>query len=298
MPIARVEWRRAWPDCIARSCAMRHDQLASSVPFFADLVVIARSLYPIPSRTRPSKSSAPMVLSLKAWKSRSLPGLPRTEFLFTFQRKAAVDHFRGGFCVFAAVFSLFPKCGTLSDIEESPMAKSETIRARVEPTLKREAEAVLDKLGMTPTEAITLFYTQVTFYRACRFRSASQMRPRVRLCTRRALAQTSSPSTPRTRGPRKCGRFERAGCAELRSESSSAPTLSARSAAAGTSKNSSPPLSCWPSKANCRQPIKRTSWRPSGAAFGNATSSRIGYSLYRSEQEVFNSYRNSCRSFP
>src|SRR5271170_3141427 len=49
------------------------------VPFFADLVVIARSLYPIPSRTRPSKSSAPMVLNLKVWKSRSLPGLPRTE---------------------------------------------------------------------------------------------------------------------------------------------------------------------------------------------------------------------------
>ncbi len=48
-------------------------------PFLAGLVVIARSLYPIPSRTRPSKSSAPMVLSLKAWKSRSLPGLPRTE---------------------------------------------------------------------------------------------------------------------------------------------------------------------------------------------------------------------------
>ena len=43
-------------------------------------MVIARSLYPIPSRTRPSKSSAPMVLSLKAWKSRSPPGLPRTEF--------------------------------------------------------------------------------------------------------------------------------------------------------------------------------------------------------------------------
>src|ERR1700758_2786699 len=56
-----------------------------TVPFFADLVVIARSLYPIPSRTRPSKSSAPMVLSLKAWKSRSPPGLPRTErfILFT-----------------------------------------------------------------------------------------------------------------------------------------------------------------------------------------------------------------------
>src|ERR1041385_8553091 len=46
---------------------------------FADLVVVARSLNPFPYRTRPLNSSAPMVLSLKAWKSRSLPGLPRTE---------------------------------------------------------------------------------------------------------------------------------------------------------------------------------------------------------------------------
>src|SRR5947209_20001672 len=45
---------------------------------FAGLVVIARSPYPIPSRTRPSNSSAPMVLSLKTWESRSLPGLRRT----------------------------------------------------------------------------------------------------------------------------------------------------------------------------------------------------------------------------
>src|SRR5262249_5292536 len=45
----------------------------------ADLVVLAGSLYPIPSRTRPLNSPAPMVLSLKAWKSRSLPGLPRTD---------------------------------------------------------------------------------------------------------------------------------------------------------------------------------------------------------------------------
>jgi hypothetical protein len=52
-------------------------------PSFAGLVVSAGSLYPIPSRTRPLNSPAPMVLSLKAWKSRSLPGLPRTELLFT-----------------------------------------------------------------------------------------------------------------------------------------------------------------------------------------------------------------------
>src|SRR3974390_1270018 len=49
----------------------------------AGLVVLAGSQYPIPSRTRPLNSPAPRVLSLKAWKSRSLPGLPRTETLFT-----------------------------------------------------------------------------------------------------------------------------------------------------------------------------------------------------------------------
>jgi DNA-damage-inducible protein J len=49
------------------------------------------------------------------------------------------------------------------------MAKSKMIRARVEPVLKDEAEAVLGKLGMTPTEAITLFYKQVTLYRGLPF---------------------------------------------------------------------------------------------------------------------------------
>ncbi|MBM3568234.1 MAG: type II toxin-antitoxin system RelB/DinJ family antitoxin [Alphaproteobacteria bacterium] len=42
------------------------------------------------------------------------------------------------------------------------MSKTETIRARVEPDLKHDAEAVFDALGMTPTEAITLFYKQVS----------------------------------------------------------------------------------------------------------------------------------------
>ena len=41
------------------------------------------------------------------------------------------------------------------------MSKTETIRARVEPELKRDAEAVLRRLGLTPSEAITLFLTQV-----------------------------------------------------------------------------------------------------------------------------------------
>jgi hypothetical protein len=58
-----------------------HDVPVVGFPFFADLVVLAGSLYPIPSRTRPLNSPAPMILSLKAWKSRSLPGLPKTEIL-------------------------------------------------------------------------------------------------------------------------------------------------------------------------------------------------------------------------
>lgn len=41
------------------------------------------------------------------------------------------------------------------------MAKTEMIRARVEPDLKQDAEKVFSTLGLSATEAITLFYTQV-----------------------------------------------------------------------------------------------------------------------------------------
>ena len=49
------------------------------------------------------------------------------------------------------------------------MSKTETIRARVEPDLKAQAEAVFNTLGLTPTEAITLFYRQVTFHHGLPF---------------------------------------------------------------------------------------------------------------------------------
>ncbi|MDE3001431.1 MAG: type II toxin-antitoxin system RelB/DinJ family antitoxin [Gemmatimonadota bacterium] len=42
------------------------------------------------------------------------------------------------------------------------MAKTEFIRARVEPELKSQAEEVFTRLGLSTTEAITLFYCQVT----------------------------------------------------------------------------------------------------------------------------------------
>ena len=41
------------------------------------------------------------------------------------------------------------------------MKKSATIRARVEPELKEEVEKIFRDLGLTTTEAITLFYHQV-----------------------------------------------------------------------------------------------------------------------------------------
>lgn len=41
------------------------------------------------------------------------------------------------------------------------MSKSATIRARVEPDLKREAENIFKTMGLTATEAITMFYNMV-----------------------------------------------------------------------------------------------------------------------------------------
>jgi DNA-damage-inducible protein J len=49
------------------------------------------------------------------------------------------------------------------------MSKTETVRARVEPELKRGAEAVLKKMGLTSSEAITLFLTQVKLTKSLPF---------------------------------------------------------------------------------------------------------------------------------
>lgn len=41
------------------------------------------------------------------------------------------------------------------------MVAGDSIHVRVEPELKREAEAILSSLGLTPGDAITLFYRQI-----------------------------------------------------------------------------------------------------------------------------------------
>ncbi len=49
------------------------------------------------------------------------------------------------------------------------MTKSEMIRARVEPELKQEAETVFSQLGLSTTQAIRLFYKQVTLQQGLPF---------------------------------------------------------------------------------------------------------------------------------
>ena len=40
--------------------------------------------------------------------------------------------------------------------------KTAVIHARIEPQIKRQAEGVLSELGISPTEAIRIFYRQIT----------------------------------------------------------------------------------------------------------------------------------------
>lgn len=49
------------------------------------------------------------------------------------------------------------------------MSKSAMVRARIEPELKEGAEAVLERLGLNATQAITLFYKQVEMHQGLPF---------------------------------------------------------------------------------------------------------------------------------
>jgi DNA-damage-inducible protein J len=49
------------------------------------------------------------------------------------------------------------------------MAKTETIRARVDANLKAQAEEILAKLGLNASEAIRLFYSQVALQKGLPF---------------------------------------------------------------------------------------------------------------------------------
>jgi DNA-damage-inducible protein J len=47
--------------------------------------------------------------------------------------------------------------------------KAAFVRARIEPVLKRDAEEVLSKLGISSSEAVNLFYSQIVLKRGLPF---------------------------------------------------------------------------------------------------------------------------------
>jgi DNA-damage-inducible protein J len=49
------------------------------------------------------------------------------------------------------------------------MNKSATVRARIEPHLKEEAEGLLEEMGLSATQAITIFYRQITLRKGLPF---------------------------------------------------------------------------------------------------------------------------------
>ena len=49
------------------------------------------------------------------------------------------------------------------------MAKTETVYTRVEPQLKANAEQILARLGLTPSEAINVFLNQVVLHNGLPF---------------------------------------------------------------------------------------------------------------------------------
>lgn len=74
------------------------------------------------------------------------------------------------------------------------MAKTATVRARVEPTLKEKAEKVLGALGLNPTAAITLYYEQIVKRHAIPFTLALP-----NAVTRKAMREAETGRVIRTR---------------------------------------------------------------------------------------------------
>lgn len=49
------------------------------------------------------------------------------------------------------------------------MQKTSTVNTRIDPSLKNKAEAIFDKLGLSSTEAVRLFYKQVCLHKGLPF---------------------------------------------------------------------------------------------------------------------------------
>ncbi len=49
------------------------------------------------------------------------------------------------------------------------MAKETTVRARIDESLKQEAEEILRQLGLTTSQAINLYFSQIILHRGMPF---------------------------------------------------------------------------------------------------------------------------------
>ncbi|MQX38108.1 type II toxin-antitoxin system RelB/DinJ family antitoxin [Roseospira navarrensis] len=91
------------------------------------------------------------------------------------------------------------------------MSRSETIRARVDPAVKAEAEAVFADLGLSASQAITLFYRQVSLNRGLPFpvrlpnaetrEALAQARARQDLSAFDSVADLMAADTPESGSP-------------------------------------------------------------------------------------------------
>jgi DNA-damage-inducible protein J len=62
------------------------------------------------------------------------------------------------------LFIVYSKYDNLTNaILEDTMAKTTTISVRMDADLKSDAESILSSLGLTPSQAISVFYKQITF---------------------------------------------------------------------------------------------------------------------------------------
>ena len=50
--------------------------------------------------------------------------------------------------------------------------KTASVHSRIQPEIKEQAESILHRLGLSPTEAIRIFYTQITLRQGLPFEVA------------------------------------------------------------------------------------------------------------------------------
>lgn len=46
-------------------------------------------------------------------------------------------------------------------MQHTPQVKTAAVHSRIQPEIKEQAEGILQRLGLSPTEAIRMFYTQI-----------------------------------------------------------------------------------------------------------------------------------------